>query len=50
MSMRVRRREFLSGLAAAGAVALVPDVLKGAQARPPAAAAPMRRILDTPHH
>jgi len=50
MSMRVGRREFLSGLAAAGAVALVPDVLKGAQARPPAAAAPARRIIDTHYH
>ena len=49
MSVRVRRREFLSGLAAAGAVALVPDVLRGAQARPPAAA-PARRVIDTHYH
>jgi predicted TIM-barrel fold metal-dependent hydrolase len=50
MIARVRRREFLTGLAAAGAVALVPDVLRGAQARPPAAASPARRIIDTHYH
>src|SRR2546425_4826509 len=49
MSVRVGRRDFLSGLAAAGAVALVPDVLRGAQARPPAAA-PARRVIDTHYH
>ena len=43
---RVRRREFLAGLAAAGATALVPDVLSGAQA--PAAAAPHR--IDVHYH
>src|SRR5258707_7553236 len=49
--MRVRRREFLSGLAAAGAVAFVPDVLKAGQAPPAApAAGPARRIIDTHYH
>src|SRR5262249_38682563 len=51
MSMRVRRREFLSGLAAAGAVALVPDVLKAGQAQPaPRSAGTARRIIDTHYH
>ena len=49
MTMRYRRREFLSGLAAAGAVALVPDALKGAQAQLPPAT-PGRRIIDTHYH
>jgi predicted TIM-barrel fold metal-dependent hydrolase len=49
--MHTGRREFLSGLAAAGAVALVPNVLKAAQARGSAAAAPpARRIIDTHYH
>jgi predicted TIM-barrel fold metal-dependent hydrolase len=48
MIARVRRREFIAGLAAAGVTALVPDVLKGAQARP-AAAAPLHRI-DVHYH
>src|SRR5262245_30312929 len=43
---RVGRREFLVGLAAAGATALVPDVLRGAQVRP---AAPPHRI-DVHYH
>src|SRR5262245_10070547 len=44
----VGRREFLVGLAAAGATALVPDVLRAAQARP-AAPAPAHRI-DVHYH
>src|SRR5262245_23800628 len=43
----MKRREFLSGLAAAGAAALVPGVLKGAQSPSPA---PARRIIDTHYH
>ena len=43
----VGRREFLAGLAAAGATALVPDALFGAQARP-AAVAPNR--IDVHYH
>ena len=42
----MQRREFLAGLAAIGASALVPDVLKGAQSRP---AAPAFRI-DVHNH
>ena len=49
MSMRVGRREFLSGLAAAGAAAFVPGVLKAGQA-PPAAPGAARRIIDTHYH
>jgi len=44
----VPRREFLAGLAALGATALVPDVLRGAQARPAAAAPPHR--IDVHYH
>jgi predicted TIM-barrel fold metal-dependent hydrolase len=44
----VGRREFLGGLAAAGAAALVPDVLFGAQARPAAAVTPYR--IDVHYH
>jgi len=47
MSIRVRRREFLSGLAVAGAAALIPDVSR-AQQRGAAPAA--RRIIDTHYH
>ena len=47
--MHTGRREFLSGLAAAGAVALVPDILKGAQA-PAAGPVAARRIIDTHYH
>ena len=51
MSTQFSRRAFLSGLTAAGAVALVPDVLKAAQARGAAAAAPSsRRVVDTHYH
>jgi 6-methylsalicylate decarboxylase len=42
----MQRREFLAGLAAVGASALVPDVLKGAQTRP--AAPPFR--IDVHNH
>jgi hypothetical protein len=42
----MQRREFLAGLAAIGASALVPDVLEGAQTRP---AAPAFRI-DVHNH
>ena len=48
MNARVRRREFIAGLAAAGVTALVPDILKGAQVRP-AVAAPAHRI-DVHYH
>src|SRR5262245_44777998 len=51
MTMRIGRREFLSGVAAAGAVGLIPDVLKAGQA--PSAAAgggAARRIIDTHYH
>jgi len=48
MTPRVPRREFLAGLAAVGAAALVPEVLFGSQARP-AAAAPARTI-DVHYH
>ena len=47
MNARVRRREFIAGLAAAGVTALVPDILKGAQVRP--GAAPPHRI-DVHYH
>jgi len=50
--MAIRRREFISGLAAAGAAALVPDILRaqgrGAAAAPPPG--PSRRIIDTHYH
>jgi len=46
MDVRVGRREFLTGLTAVGAVALLPQVLKGAQAR--TAAAPGR--IDVHYH
>ena len=48
MNARVRRREFIAGLAAAGVTALVPDILKGAQVRPRAAAPPHR--IDVHYH
>ena len=48
MNARVRRREFIAGLAAAGVTALVPAVLKGAQVRPGAAAPPHR--IDVHYH
>lgn len=48
MNGRVRRREFIAGLAAAGVTALVPDILKGAQVRPPNAAPPHR--IDVHYH
>src|SRR5215510_1525337 len=48
MSNQVGRREFLSGLAATGAMALVPDVLKAQQALPPPT--PGRRIIDVHYH
>src|SRR4051812_46825795 len=44
----MERREFLAGLAAVGATALVPDFLQGAQARPPASAPPYR--IDVHYH
>lgn len=45
---RVGRREFLAGLGAAGATALVSDVLNGAQARPAAPVSPHR--IDVHYH
>jgi predicted TIM-barrel fold metal-dependent hydrolase len=48
MNARVRRRQFIAGLAAAGVTALVPDILKGAQVRPGAAAPPHR--IDVHYH
>src|SRR5438477_4847407 len=44
----MQRREFLTGLAAVGATALVPDILRGAQPRP-ATSAPLTRI-DVHYH
>ena len=44
----MQRREFLAGLAAAGATALIPDILKGAQTRPSPAAPPYR--IDVHYH
>ena len=44
----MQRREFLAGLAAVGATALVPDILQGAQTRPTAAAPPYR--IDVHYH
>ena len=48
MNRRVGRRDFLSGLAATGAMALVPGVLKAQQALPPPT--PGRRIIDVHYH
>ncbi len=48
MIAHVRRREFLAGLAATGAIALVPEVLRGAQGRPAAPAPPHR--IDVHYH
>jgi len=48
MNNQVGRREFLSGLAAVGAAALVPDVLTAQQALPPPT--PGRRIIDVHYH
>ena len=44
----MQRREFLAGLAAAGATALIPDILKGAQTRPSPIAPPHR--IDVHYH
>ena len=44
----MERREFLAGLAAVGATALVPDFLQGAQTRPPASAPAYR--IDVHYH
>ena len=44
----MQRREFLAGLAAVGATALVQDILKGAQQRPSTAAPPTR--IDVHYH
>jgi predicted TIM-barrel fold metal-dependent hydrolase len=44
----MQRREFLAGLAAAGATALIPDILKGAQTRPSPTAPPHR--IDVHYH
>ena len=44
----MQRREFIAGLAAMGASALVPDLLDGAQTRPAASAAPYR--IDVHYH
>jgi predicted TIM-barrel fold metal-dependent hydrolase len=44
----MQRREFLAGLAAAGATALIPDILKGAQTRPSPTAPPYR--IDVHYH
>jgi hypothetical protein len=43
----MQRREFLAGLAAMGATAMAPHILKGAQARP-ASGAPYR--IDVHYH
>ena len=48
MRNQVGRREFLSGLAAVGATALVPDLAKAQQALPPPT--PGRRIIDVHYH
>jgi hypothetical protein len=48
MSNQVGRREFLSGLAAVGAAALAPDLVKAQQALPPPT--PGRRIIDVHYH
>src|ERR1700750_1681299 len=44
----MQRREFLAGLAAIGATALVPDVLTGAQTRP--ASPPAAPLIDVHYH
>jgi predicted TIM-barrel fold metal-dependent hydrolase len=44
----MQRREFLAGLAAAGATALIPDILNGAQTRPSPTAPPHR--IDVHYH
>ena len=44
----MQRREFLTGLAAVGATALLPDILRGAQTRP-VTSAPLTRI-DVHYH
>jgi predicted TIM-barrel fold metal-dependent hydrolase len=44
----MQRREFLAGLAAAGATALIPDILNGAQTRPSPTAPPYR--IDVHYH
>src|SRR6267142_1613263 len=44
----MQRREFLAGLAAVGATALVPDVLEGAQAGP--ATTPAAPLIDVHYH
>jgi len=49
MNMPVSRRAFLSSLTAAGAAALVPDVLQGQQAPLPPPT-PGRRIIDVHYH
>jgi predicted TIM-barrel fold metal-dependent hydrolase len=48
MTIRVGRRAFLSGLAATGAAAIVPSVLKAQQPLPPPT--PGRRIIDVHYH
>lgn len=48
MIARVRRREFLAGIAAAGATALIPGASRGAQVRPAASAPPHR--IDVHYH
>jgi predicted TIM-barrel fold metal-dependent hydrolase len=48
--MRVARREFLSGLAAAGTCAFLPSVARGQARGAAAAAAPGHRIIDTHYH
>jgi 6-methylsalicylate decarboxylase len=47
--MHLPRREFLAGLGTLGAAALIPQVLRGAQNRPSAPAAPAHRI-DVHYH
>ena len=44
----MQRREFLAGLAAAGATALVPDILRGAQSTPSSSTAAYR--IDVHYH
>ena len=44
----MQRREFIAGLAAIGASAIVPDVLEGAQTRPSPSASPF--LIDVHYH
>jgi predicted TIM-barrel fold metal-dependent hydrolase len=51
MTMRIGRREFLSGVAAAGAVAFAPDILTAGQGSSSSSGGGTpRRIIDTHYH